>query len=493
MARSAMAILFSSALLIRKEAHMNTNNVTFPENGNRCMTEREYIKYCKKIKARYARFHVPAYVEDRVGCPLPTGEVLPVTYQPAIKTIFRLGFRKYMKTHTLSGEQKKAGAMIALCGTPSMGILAQSKCSCCGTIVTTYNHCGNRNCTCGAAKRKEVEDKLVAEDYPCRHYHIVFQIPAILRPLFWLNQKELYSVLFNAACHTVIEISEDEKYLGTKPGIVAVLHTWNQLIDYHPHIHVVCMAGGLDDNNKFVTYDKDKDFYIPVKVLQEVFKGKLISEIIKLISKQSLTLPKEWKKYTDQNADFIDSLKSKLYSQEWDPYIKNTDDNPDIMEYLARYINKVAIGDSRILEVTCDSVTIQYRDSADHCHQKVAVMSIDEFIGRYLMHVLPSGFQKIRHSGVLANNKKKQNLALIRAQVGTEQIKTPKFNGMSLYEISKALWGKYLRTCPKCKHGILNTYYVADPKYRKPKWKHMIPDLDSSLERAAAIPKPMQC
>ena len=412
------------------------------------MNEHEYQIYLQKCKDRYPRFKVPSKYRDQIHTTYKEETDVKPAYPPTVQSVFQAGWMDYCTKHDLSNDQWKALMSITRCKTSHNRLIGLSDCNVCGYEQPTYASCGNRNCTCNAAARAEWLEKCKADDYDAPHFHLVFTVPEELNALFFINQKKMYSLLMRCSSETVLELSQDTKYLGVKPGIIMVLHTWSQLLLFHPHVHMAIIAGGVNKQNQYIS--GTSDFFIPIHVLRDKFRGKFLAEIQKLIVRNELKLPAKWE--VDHNPDFWKDLRNDLYEKEWTPYIKSSADNPDLIEYLARYMNKVAIGNTRILEVTSETVAIQYRDSRDHNRQKVAVMGIQTFIGRFLLHVLPSGFQKTRRYGVYSGKNKKKLLKIIRNALHKAKA-VPKYEGKNHLTIAMERWGLDLLTCPRCKRG----------------------------------------
>ena len=278
------------------------------------------------------------------------------------------------------------------------------------------------------------------------YFHVVFTVPHELNSLFYCNQKLLYSLLHKCSAQTLLELSENPKYLGAVPGIIQVLHTWNQEMDYHVHMHCIISGGGLTPDGK-IRRSKGS-FFIPVFVLRDKFKKKFLALLDTLYREQKLVFSSSCE--TLRNSYEWKEFRDSLYRTDWCPYIKETFNGfGNAMEYLGRYTHKIAISNSRIQEVTDTTVTFSARAKKKGEPRRKVTLSHQEFIRRYLMHVLPKGFQKIRYYGFLNNRTKSENLKLIFKLQGYQKFKA-RYTGMSMAELLKSAWGKDICLCPEC-------------------------------------------
>ena len=256
----------------------------------------------------------------------------------------------------------------------------------------------------------------------------------------------LYGLLHQCCAQTLLELSADRHYLGAKPGIIQVLHTWNQELDYHVHMHCIISGGGLTPDRKI--RKASSAFFIPVYVLRDKFKGKYLALLDSLYQQEKLVFssschslqdPREWKRF-----------KNSLYNKDWCPYIKETFNGfGNAIEYLGRYTHRIAISNNRILSVSETEVTFSARGKKPEEPKRQITLSHKEFIRRFLMHVLPSGFQKIRYYGFLNNRMKSRNLKLIFRIQGRQRFRQ-RYAGMSMAELLKAVWNIDLSICPEC-------------------------------------------
>ncbi len=363
-----------------------------------------------------------------------------------IRSIWEHSYEEFCSSgHFQSDVQKKTSVAILNCKSGKLGCNV-SQCTECGHTEFHNNSCRNRNCpNCQAVLKEIWIDKRRAEVIDAPYFHVVFTIPHELNDLIYCNQELLYSLFHRCSSETLLELSADRKYLGAVPGIIQILHTWGQEINYHPHIHCIVSGGGLSPDKKLRKCGKS--FFIPVGVLATKFRGKFLAHLQKLYKKNKLIFSSscsslrnhyEWKEFKD-----------KLYKKEWCPYIKETFNGfGNAIEYLGRYTHRIAITNSRISEVTETTVTFSARDYKTGSMKDVT-LEHTEFIRRFLMHVLPSGFQKIRYYGFLNNRMKKQNLKTIFKQQGYQKFRQL-YAGMSMAELLLAVWNYDITICPKC-------------------------------------------
>jgi len=360
-----------------------------------------------------------------------------------IQEILNKGWKSYNDKHKVIGYKKKAVTNIAECKT---GLIGAHKYVCdeCGYEEIAYNSCRNRHCpNCQMGKKLQWIEARKEEVLNIKYYHVVFTIPDELNLLTLQNQSKIYKVLFKASAETLQELAEDKKYLGGEIGFFSILHTWGQNMMYHPHIHIVTTGGGLTELGKWI--EKAEDFFIPVKVMSKVFRGKLL-----------YYLKKEQMEFYGENKDLenpasYNDLIQKLYKKDWIVYCKEPFNNAEsVIQYLGRYTHRVAISNERILDITDETVKFKWRDYKDNKKMKEMTVTIEEFIRRFLLHILPPRFMKIRYYGILGNRNKKKKLLkckiLTRTKINKkEKLPTP--------ELLKKILGKDFNLCPCCKKG----------------------------------------
>ena len=328
-----------------------------------------------------------------------------------------------------------------------------SYCEDCGFPQIHAVSCNNRSCPCCQApltKKWELERN--SEMIPgIAYYHVVFTIPHELNTLVRANPKELLSLQFRCVQETLLTLCADPKFLGAKPGIVSVLHTWGQKLSFHPHIHVCISGGGITPAGQFVEA-KHKGFFLPAAVIASMFRGKYLCGLKKLYDGGKLSLsgsvhledPLRWKSFVD-----------RLFGKRWFPFVKETfNGNGNAVSYLARYSFRTAIANSRITELSDTHVSFLYKDYADRNREKVMTVKGTDFIGMFLQHVLPAGFNRVRFSGYLTNCQKAKNLKRIHKLRNTVYPGNP-YRNMKIAELFLTLYGKDLCHCPECP-GLMN-------------------------------------
>ena len=364
-----------------------------------------------------------------------------------IQDIWQNSYADYCQSgHFQSQEQRKASRAILACKSGRLGINV-SECSECRHMEFHKNSCRNRNCPICQAVRKELwVDQRRAEVIGSPYFHVVFTLPHELNPLLFCNQKLLYGLLHKCCAQTLLELSADKKYLGAQPGIIQVLHTWNQELGYHVHMHCIISGGGLTTDHRIRR--SSAKFFIPVRVLRDKFKGKYLSLLDACYQKGELVFSSSCS--TLQDPCVWKTFKNSLYEKDWCPYIKETFNGfGNAIEYLGRYTHRVAISNNRILSVTETEATFSARGKKPGDPKREITISHEEFIRRFLMHVLPAGFQKIRYYGFLNNRMKSRNLKIIFRIQGGQRFRQ-RYAGLSMAELLKAVWNIDLSICPEC-------------------------------------------
>jgi hypothetical protein len=281
---------------------------------------------------------------------------------------------------------------------------------------------------------------------------VVFTVPDALRPLALRNQRVVYNILFKSVAETLKTLCKDPKHLGAQIGFIAVLHTWSQVLLDHPHIHCIVPGGGLSvDEKRWV--DAEDEFFIPVKVLSAMFRGKFVHYLKKAYESGNLKFPGKIA-HLKEGFSFKQFL-SSLYGKNWIVYCKPPFKNPEnVVEYLGRYTHRVALSNDRIVKLDGDQVTFKYRDSSDNNKTKLITLDAFEFIRRFLLHVLPDGFMKIRHYGILSNRSRKTKLRRCKQLLGVAQHRgSDKQQRLSWQELLLRVTGIDPRVCPRCGKG----------------------------------------
>lgn len=363
-----------------------------------------------------------------------------------IQQILQLGWPQYIQRFQPSMVQSKAAYSILQCKTGSLGHNI-SLCLDCGHADFHANSCRNRNCpNCQAVLKELWVDQRRAEVIDAPYFHIVFTIPASLNALVYANQELLYSLLHKCSAETLLELAANPKYLGATPGIIQVLHTWGQELNFHPHIHCIVSGGGLTPDRKLKTCGKG--FLFPAKVLASKFRGKFLALLDQYFQEERLLFSSSCEHLSD--PDSWCEFRQVLYNTTWCPDIRETFNGfGNAIEYLGRYTHRIAITNSRIQRVTADQVTFTAKDYKNGGKRKDITLSPCEFVRRFMMHVLPSRFQKIRYYGFLCNRYKRQNLRIIFRIQGRQTFQS-RFFGLPMDEVLKQAWGYDMRICPIC-------------------------------------------
>ena len=348
---------------------------------------------------------------------------------------------------TLSAHQLRAFRDICACRTAALGAHVE-QCDHCAHQAIAYNSCRNRHCPkCQSTARDKWLEARSAELLPVPYCHVVFTLPQELSALALQNPRLIYGMLFRAVSETLLTIAADRRHLGAHIGFLAVLHTWNQKMLHHPHLHCVVPSGGLSsDHSKWIRCRQR--FFLPVKVLGRLFRGKFLAFLGAAFRQNKLRLLGTLARLK-KPAEF-DRVLRQLRGVNWVVFAKRPFGGPEyVIRYLARYTHRVAIANGRLVEMNARQVTFRWRDSADGNQQKLITLDAVEFIRRYLLHVLPQGFVKIRHFGFLANRNRRKALLLCRSLLPSPAAAPPD----SLTETRRHA---VERRCPSCKIGTLH-------------------------------------
>ena len=379
------------------------------------------------------------------------------TIKIEVADIFNIYSDEFIKNNNLSVQQIKTIDAIKSCRSSELGY-HKLVCNECAHEQISYNSCRNRHCPkCQMTKQIKWIDKLKAEVLPVRYFHIVFTLPELLRALAYINQNTVYSILFGAASQTLKQVALNPKFLGAEPAFLAVLHTWGQNLSYHPHLHMIVSAGGLDPDGLEWKHS-NKKFFVPVKALSKVFRAKFTDMLEDEYNKNTLNIPDTQKEIDYHN---FKKLKSLLYTKNWNVYSKKTFKGAGkVIEYLGRYTHKVAISNSRIISLENGKVKLKYKDYRDNNKWKIMELTALEFIRRFVQHILPNNFYKIRYFGLLANKNRKTKLNTCFNRL-KEMISIPRFEGLVWHEIIEIVTGKNVFICPVCKKGrLINPAFI---------------------------------
>jgi Putative transposase/Transposase zinc-binding domain len=318
------------------------------------------------------------------------------------------------------------------------------ECTRCGhRAPISYNSCRDRHCPkCQIAARDRWIAARRRELLPTRYLHVVFTLPHRLAPLVLQNKKVLYGLLFRTSAETLLEVARNPRHLGAEIGFFSVLHTWSQKLNIHPHVHCVVPAGGLSPDRTRWIRSRD-NYFLPKEVLREVFRGKFVDALEQAFQNGHLNFQGDLK-FLAQPKIFAAWLRP-LYRHDWVVYLKRPFGGPNyVLQYLGRYTHRVAISNHRLVSFTDGQVTFRWRDSADHNKQKLLPLSVDEFLCRFLLHILPQGFVRIRHFGYLANRRRNTLLPLCFQLLGSAQ-EPPVGQHIASTEDALGLW-----RCPEC-------------------------------------------
>ena len=337
-----------------------------------------------------------------------------------VADIIRTAGKSFIEKHRswLTGLHLKVLSAIERCRTAALGG-HRDRCSRCGhTVAISYNSCRNRHCPkCQTNARDKWLLARRGELLPVPYVHVVFTLPHELAPLAFHNKKILYTLLFRTSAATLLEIAADPKHLGAEVGFLSVLHTWGQNLLHHPHVHCVIPAGGLSADHQRWVHPR-YPFFLPVKVLGRVFRGKFVAGLKRAYQKGDLCLPGALKPLA-QDRTFRSFLRS-LFRQDWVVYAKPPFGGPDyVLHYLARYTHRVAISNHRLVEFTNGQVTFRWKDYAHGNKRRLMTITAEEFLRRFLLHTLPRGFVRIRFFGFLAHRRRATSLALCRRLLET--------------------------------------------------------------------------
>ena len=378
-----------------------------------------------------------------------------------VSDIFRENLDKIGK---ISPEKWKVVNAIISCRTARLGGHVY-ECDNCGHEIISYNSCRNRHCPkCQGLARAKWLDNRMKELLPVEYFHVVFTIPDILNRTALCNKEVVYNILFRAVKETLLEASLNPKNIGARIGFLAILHTWGQNLLDHPHIHCVVPGGGLsDDGNSWIS--SKSGFLISVKVLKKLFRGKFLDYLKRAFQdhklhfygeNKELEIPKHFQKLIDQ-----------AYAKEWVLYVKKPFSGPkQMLQYLGKYTHRVAISNHRIIDVKDDRVIFKWKDYKDGNTMKTMSVSVEEFMRRFLLHVIPKRFVRIRFYGLLSNRNKKEMLIKCREllhettnddETAEENPDTGETSMIGIIE------NDYL-VCPECQKGKMFIVMVIEPQ-----------------------------
>ena len=341
----------------------------------------------------------------------------------------------------INGQHEKVLLAITRCRTAALGG-HRDQCSDCGHSAISYNSCRNRHCPrCQGNARVRWLQARECELLPTRYVHVVFTLPRELAPLALQNKRLIYRLLFRASADTLLEVARDPRHLGAEIGFFSVLHTWNQRLQHHPHVHCVVPAGGLSpDHDRWIS--SRHSFFLPVKVLSRVFRGKLVAALKTAFRQRRLEFHGQLVPLA-QPRTFASWLRL-LFRQDWIVYAKPPFGGPHhVLRYLGAYTHRVAISNRRLIALENGNVSFRWRDSAHGNQKRLMTLSVEEFLRRFLLHLLPRGFVRIRNFGFLANRQRSQLLPLCSHLLEDKHRASPR-------RAPTAQLQHFLRKCPLC-------------------------------------------
>jgi hypothetical protein len=322
-------------------------------------------------------------------------------------------WRRANAGHVSLGQLKVMSA-IESCRTAALGGHV-ARCEKCAHTHIAYNSCRNRHCPkCQGAAAKEWLAEREAELLPVPYYHVVFTLPASIGDIAYQNKAVIYDILFKAAAETLITIAADPKHLGARIGFTAVLHSWGSALTHHPHVHIIVPGGGISlDGQRWISCRPS--FFLPVRVLSRLFRRLFLEKLVAAHDAGRLQFFGDHAQLIEPDA--FTAYLAPLRKAEWVVYAKRPFGGPEaVLAYLSRYTHRVAISNSRLIALSDAGVTFRWKDyrAKGRERAKVMTLAIDEFIRRFLIHVLPSGFHRIRHYGLFANGGRADNIARAR-------------------------------------------------------------------------------
>jgi len=381
-----------------------------------------------------------------------------------VADVFRRYGEAYRHQHgaSLSTAQRRVMTAIEQCRTAALGGHIE-QCDACGHQRICYNSCRNRHCPkCQSLARAQWLDDRRSELLAVPYFHVVFTVPQEIAAIAHYNKGPVYDILFHAAAETLRTIAADPKHLGAELGFFAVLHTWGQTLLHHPHLHCVVAGGGLSgDGSRWIACRPT--FFLPVRVLARLFRRLFLASLEKAFDAKKLTFYGRLEPLRDRRA-FHRHL-APARNAEWWVYAKPPFAGPEqVLAYVARYTHRVAIANNRLLDIDEGKVRFRWKDYRKGSRQKTMTLAAGEFIRRFLLHVLPEGFQRIRYYGFLANRYREQKLARCRQLLAMPPPELPNAEAVKDYlDHYQELTGASLTECPACQRGRMVIIEVLKP------------------------------
>jgi hypothetical protein len=368
---------------------------------------------------------------------------------------------------------------IELCRTAALGG-HKDRCDRCGHERISYDSCRNRHCPkCQSLAKAKWLQARQAELLPVEYFHVVFTVPDVIAPVALQNKRVVYGILFRAASETLRTIAGDPKHLGAKIGFLAVLHTWGQNLMAHPHLHCVVPGGGVSpDGRRWLPCRRG--FFLPVRVLSRMFRGKFLDFLKQAFEKGKLQFHGKLTKLADPQA--FRGFLQVARKTDWVVYSKHPFGGPaQVLDYLGRYTHRVAISNHRLVQLKNGKISFRWKDYRHGNRIRLMTLDAPEFIRRFLLHVLPQGFMRLRHYGFLANRDRAHKLAQCRALLNQTEVIDPELQGSQDWKARyEALTGDSLTVCPVCQQGRMICVETLPAPFRKRTRRRSQPRIDSS-------------
>lgn len=381
--------------------------------------------------------------------------------QHSIAEVFHRFAAPLIDSGRLTPQQIQTIRLISLCKTAALGG-HRERCDQCSYSRIHYNSCGNRHCpSCQGVNKERWILERSYDLLPVKYFHCVFTLPASLRQLSLTNKKAIYDLLFSSVRDTLLTFGRDprQKIMGTVGGI-SILHTWNQQMQFHPHLHVIVPNGGIDTNNQWRSSKGKDNFLFYVKALSKVFRGKFLDGLKVLLARGQIKLSHDLSITDVPSASSC--LINNLYDTDWVVYAKPAFAGPEqVLEYLARYTHKICISNHRIVQITDTHVTFRYLDRKNKTSNLKTVKG-EDFVLLFAQHILPKGFTKIRHFGFLAPRCKTKLIQLIRKQLKAKDAPPKPKDRLTTKQVIITTTGTDPYKCPCCKSGnLIITHFIA--------------------------------
>ena len=380
-----------------------------------------------------------------------------------VADILRLYLDDYLKDHTLSTHQHKVVNDIIACRTSKLGY-HKIKCDVCDYERIEYDSCRNRHCPkCQGSKRLQWVNDRLNELLPVPYYHCVFTMIHLLNTLALYNKELIYDIFLKSSARTLQDFAEDPKYLGAKIGFVGILHTWGQPLCQHVHVHFIVPAGGISlDESRWIHLPYRKKFLFPVKAMSRRMRKLFCEMLQQAYDDGKLVFPDDLDHLKD--PQHFKRFLNKVAWDNWINYVKKPFSTPEnVVKYIGRYTHRVAISNHRIIDIADGNVTFKYNEYKDgHVTPKIMTLKAEEFIRRFLLHILPKGFKKIRYFGIFSNGLRKKYLQLARELLNVAREKLEQVESC-LNDLLEKLF-----KCPCCEVGMLHVIEVYKPVKFKP-------------------------